>query len=156
VPVPVTAPGATLTATPTLTVAGAYGANDFVGTSATAITFANAVGAAGGYATIISARLHDYALQSAAAELWLFNAAPTPPNDNAAWSISDADVLKCIGVIVFDTYYTSALNSIAEGRNLPKKIKAAAAATSIYGCLVTRGAPTYATGDVTVTLELEW
>lgn len=142
-----------VTATPTLTVAGAYNNNDFVGTSATAIVFANAVRVTGGTGKVISARLIDRALQSVSAELWLFSAAVTPPNDNAAWSISDSDAATFIGVIPFGTYYASALNSVSQVLNI--QMGFSLLATTLYGCLVTRGAPTYASGDLTVTLAIE-
>jgi len=144
--------GITVTVTPTLSVAGAYVANDFVGTSATAMTFANAARVAGGSGVIESAVLVDGDLQSVDAELWLFDTAVTPPNDNAAWTISDAHALTCIGVIVFDTYYASALNSVGVANGL--NIAFSAIATSIYGCLVTRGAPTYTSGKLSVRLSI--
>ena len=51
--------GITTTVTPTLSVAGRYAANDFVGTSATAMTFANAVRVSGGSGVIETAILVD-------------------------------------------------------------------------------------------------
>ena len=145
--------GITITVTPTLTVAGAYAANDYVGTSTTAMTFANAARVSGGSGVIETAILVDGDLQSIAAELWLFDTAPTPPNDNAAWSISDADALTCIGVIPFSSYYASALNSVsvAKAQNIAFS---AVGGTSIYGCLVTRGAPTYVSGNLSVRLAI--
>ena len=145
--------GITITVTPTLTVAGAYAAGDFVGTSTTAMTFANAARVSGGSGVIETAMLVDGDLQSIAAELWLFDTAPTPPNDNAAWSISDADALTCIGVIPFSSYYASALNSVsvAKAQNIAFS---AVGGTSIYGCLVTRGAPTYVSGNLSVRLAI--
>jgi hypothetical protein len=137
--------------TPTLTTHASYIANDFVGTDATPMTFAGATRLAAGSGIIQSAELIDYALQSVAAELWLFNATVTAPADSAAWSISDADSLKCIGVIPFSTYYASALNSVSQVDNIGKAF-VLPAGTSLFGCLVTRGAPAYASGDVSVRL----
>lgn len=142
-----------VTVTPTLTVAATYVANDFVGTSSTAMTIA-AARINDGTGVIQSAILIDYALQSISTELWLFDASVTPPLDSAAWSISDADALKCIGVISFSTYYASALNSVAVGSFQPIAFKAAAGTQNIYGCLVTRGAPSYATGNVSIRLSI--
>lgn len=34
-------------------------------------------------------------------ELWFFDAAPTGLNDNGVWALSDADLLKCVGVEEF-------------------------------------------------------
>ena len=138
--------------TPVLTVHANYASGDFVGTSATALEFTNAVRTAGGSGTIIGATLIDYALQSVAAELWLFSSTVTPPADSAAWTFTDAT--NCIGVIPFSTYYASAVNSVSTGTipngNIPFVLPATA--TSLYGALVTRGAPTYASGDLTIRL----
>ena len=121
--------GTTVTVNPVLTVAGAYIAGDFVGTSAAAIAFANAVRVAGGSGVIESAVLIDAALQSASCELWLFDTAVTPPADNAAWTISDGNAATCIGVIPFSTYYASALNSVSTAEGLNIAFSAAATAT---------------------------
>lgn len=140
--------------TPTLTVAATYIANDYVGESGVAMDFATVARINGGTGIIHSAILIDRALQSVPCELWLFDTAPTPPNDSAAWTISDADAAKCIGVIPFNTYYASAANSVSQGGRdiggIP--FKAGAADRSIFGCLVTRGAPAYASGDLTIRL----
>jgi hypothetical protein len=146
--------GITITVNPVLTVAGAYISGDFVGTSATALIFANAARVAGGSGVIKSAMLIDAALQSIACELWLFDTAVTPPNDNAAWTISDGDAATCIGVIPFSTYYASALNSVANGIVPNGGIGFSAVATTIWGCIVTRGAPTYASLNLTLRLSI--
>ncbi len=135
-------------AQPVLTVAGAYSINDYVGTSATAIIFANAARVVGGGGIIQRAILVDYALQSGAMELWLFDTAVTPPADNAAWTISDAHAATCIGVIPFSIYHASALNSVSPAPNLGMAFNCAAADTAIYGCLVTRYAGTWASLDL--------
>ena len=144
---------ATVTVTPTLTTHASYVSGDFVGTDATAITIA-AGRVNDGTGVIQSAVLIDYALQSITTELWLFDSAPTPPNDSAAWTISDAHALKCIGVIKFDTYFANAANSVAVGSFQPIAFKCASGTQNIYGCLVTRGAPTYASGDVSIRLSI--
>jgi len=141
--------------TPVLTVAGVYSANDYVGTSGntTAITAAR-VDAGSGW--IISARLIDYAKQSLAMECWLFNAAITPPADNAAWTLSDADLLKLVCIIPFNTYYASALNSAAPGIPIaPAAFVCPPAVKTLFPYLVTRGAPTYASLDLTVVFSIE-
>ena len=150
----VVSPATLVSANPVLTVAGAYGANDYVGTSAAAMAFANAVRVAGGTGVIHSAVLIDAALQSLPLELWLFDTNITPPNDNAAWTLTDAHAATCIGVIPFSTYYASALNSVSVQSGLGIGFKAAAGATGIWGVLVTRGAPTYASLDLTVKLGI--
>ncbi len=142
----------TIVVTPTLTVGATYVANDFVGTNNTAMTFAGAARIAAGSGMVVGATLIDYALASVAAELWLFSAAPAGLGlDSAAFTITDADALLCIGVIPFASYYASALNSISNGSIpngcLPYKL---AAGTSLFGALVTRGAPAYTNGLVSV------
>jgi hypothetical protein len=140
------APTTNVTANPVLTVAGAYIAGDYVGTSAAAIEFEDAVRASGGSATIKSVVVIDKALQSIAGELWLFDAAVTPPADNAPWSITDLDAAHLIGIIPISTYYASALNSVAQEHST--LIQFTASGTSIFGCFVTRGTPTYASLDL--------
>lgn len=142
----------TVTVTPSLSTAGLYAANDYVGTSATAMAFANVVRVPGGSGVIESAVLIDKALQSVSCELWLFDRAVVPPNDNAAWSISDNDAAQCIGVVPFSSYYASALNSVSIAR--AQNIAFVAVNRTIWGCLVTRGAPTYVSGSVVVRLSV--
>ena len=142
--------------TPTLTVSASYAANDYVGSSSDDSEYASAALYAGGSGWISGAILIDYALQSVACELWLFDTTVTPPADSAAWSISDADAKNCVAVIPFTTYRASALNSVAHGDELPKKFVCASGSTSLYGCLVTRGAPTLTSGDYTVRLMIDY
>lgn len=144
----------TIQMTPVLTVAGLYSDGDFVGTSGAAIAFANAGLAVGKGGLIESAILTDYAAQNASIELWLFTANVTPPADNAAWTITDAHALTCIGVITFDIYKASAANSVSPQSNLGLAFNCAAAATTIYGCLVTRTAKTWATGELSVSISI--
>jgi len=149
------------TVTPVLSVAGTFSANDYVGTSGTAMVFspcgegrsANGGGARG---YVVGARMIDFALKSISTELWVFDTAVTPPADNAAWSISDADSAHLICVIPFSTYYASALNSVSAGEpeGGPARYITADTNTNLYGCLVTRGAPVYTTGDLTVRLSI--
>jgi hypothetical protein len=143
-----------VSATPVLTVAATYVANDYVGTSATPITFTNAVLDAGGTGVIVSAVLVDYALQSVACELWLFDTAITPPDDSAPWTLSDAHAARLLGVIPFSTYYASALNSVSVVNPVAMSIKALSGSRNIYGCIVTRGAPAYASLDLTIRLMI--
>lgn len=148
--------GLQITVTPTLTVGATYVANDFVGTSATGMTFAGAARIAAGTGRVIGAILHDYVLASVAAELWLFTVTPAGlPADSAAFTITDN--LTCIGVIPFNTYYASALNSISNGTipNGQIPFKCAVADTALYGALVTRGAPPYTNGLVSVSIFVD-
>lgn len=139
----------------TLTVGATYASGDFVGTSATPITFANAARTTAGDGIIHSVTISDPAASAAVAlELWLFNATVTPPADSAAWDLSDANGLKCVGVINIPTtaQYLSSATGVMSLNNIGLKYNCAA--TSLFGCLVTRGAPTY-TGTLQVTLAVE-
>lgn len=145
-----------ITVSVTLTVGATYASGDFVGTSTTPISFANAVRTTGGSATIRAITISDPAASTAAAlELWLFNATVAPPADSAAWALSDADGLKCVGVTSFATtdQFLSSATGIIHKNNL--QIQYHCAATTLFGALVTRGTPTY-TGTLQVMLEIEY
>jgi hypothetical protein len=144
-----------VTVTPVLTVAGLYASGDFVGTSATAMDFTPMARAAAGSGLILGALLVDDSAQTVPLELWLFHTAPAgPPADNAAFTMTDAGALNRIGVIEFNTYHASALNTASDGEicNGHAPFVCAAGDQSIFGVLVTRGAPTYATGQLHITL----
>jgi hypothetical protein len=139
---------------PTLTVHATYVSGDYVGESGVPMTFANSARVNNGTGVIVGAVLVDYALQSVAGELWLFDTAPTPPNDSAAWTITDANAARCLGIVPFTTYYASALNSVCPVGGLTIAFQTLAASKAIYGCFVTRGAPAYASGDLTFRLRV--
>jgi hypothetical protein len=142
-------------ATPVLSVHATYVTGDYVGQSAVPITFNSCARVSGGTGTITSAILIDYALQSITGELWLFDTIVTPPGDSAAWTLSDAHAATCLGVIPFSTYYASALNSVSSGVPAsPIAFKCGVAVRELYGCFVTRGSPTYASGDLTFRLNI--
>lgn len=148
-------PTVAIAASVTLTVGATYAAGDFVGTSAAPISFANAARVSGGSGTIRSVTISDPSASTAAAlELWLFNATVTPPADSAAWNLSDADGLKCVGVIQIPTtaqFLSSATGVMHVGL---LGLQFHCAATTLFGALVTRGTPTY-TGTLQVMLEIE-
>ena len=144
-----------ITFTPVLTVAATYVSGDFVGTSAAPMTFSSCARVAGGTGLVTSCMLIDYGLQSVAGELWLFDGSVTAPADSAPWSLSDSDMLKCIGIIPFSTYYASALNSVSFGiPSLAIGFKCGSALRELYGCFVTRGAPTYSSGNLSFRLNV--
>lgn len=150
-----------LTVTPTLTVGGTFSTGDYVGTSGTAMVFSGAAqgraaagGGGGGY--IVSARVVDgTGAIGVNCELWLFDTPVTPPADNAAWSISDADAAHNVAIIPISTWYASALNTIGVGSPVAAaRYDCAVGGDNLYGCLVTRGAPVYANGALTVRLTV--
>jgi len=141
--------------TPTVT-AGGYTAADAVGGL---LTFSNAVradGSAGSSADANSGEIRSVVLidkavgnTSTTYELWLFDTTYTEIADNAAWAITDAVALTCVGVIPLTDIRTSSNNLVytARGTGLAFTIPSG---TSLFGQLVCRGtAPTYgATSDV--------
>ena len=139
---------------PTLTVHANYAANDYVGTSGVAMEFLNCAKVDGGGGAITGVILLDAAVQSVACEVWLFDSDPTPPNDSAAWTITDANLLRLIGIVPISTYYASAVNSVGQNLDATIPFKCASGSKALYGCIVTRGAPTYASGDLTVILKV--
>lgn len=145
-----------IAASVTLTVGATYVTADFVGTSGAPISFANAVRTSGGSATLRSVTISDPAASAAVAlELWLFNATVTPPADSAAWNLSDADGLKCVGVVPIPTtaQFLSSATGVMHVSNLGLQFHCAA--TTLFGALVTRGSPTY-TGTLQVMLDIEY
>ena len=142
-------------ATPVLGPDVAYAAGDAVGTL---LSFADAVRVVGGSGVIEAVIVADKAKQSAAMDLLLFDANPggTTVTDNAALTVADADLVKCIGVIPItaEDYHAIADNSVASLRNLGAAFKVAAG-TTLYGVLVARGTPTYAgASDLVVRLAI--
>ena len=132
--------------TPTIT-AGAYVAGDAVGGL---LTFANvARGQHTGVVTTVV--VSDLAAQGVDLELVLFGATFTPTADNAPFDPTDADLLNCIGVVPLDDHYAFNDNGITQRRNIGLWFESQS--ENLYGQLVTRGAPTYAsTSDLQVTL----
>lgn len=70
-------------------------------TAPTATKFLNVVDAVGGYGVIRAVQLFDSAAQSTAGDfkLWIFTAAITLPNDNEAFSPTDAQLLTAVAAI---------------------------------------------------------
>lgn len=105
----------------TATIAGmttattAYTAGDQLGTL---VSLSSMTNASGGYGTITGLWVYDDSSVIGGLELYFFNASITPASDNAAFSVSSADMLKCCGSIIVPTpvntgngYYIS-LNSV--------------------------------------------
>ena len=140
-------------ATISINVTGTYATGDYVGPSGTATEFTSSVRTSGDSGLIASALLIDNGKQNITGELWLFSANVTAPADNAAWALSDADMAKLIGIITFDTYCNASAQSAAQVTGAAIAFEAISS-TSIWGCWVTRGAPTYAPGDLIIKLSI--
>jgi len=130
--------------------AAAYHAGDIVGAVVDLTPMGRANGG-GGYIT--GAVLTDYALQSIAGEAWLSSVTPAgAPADNAAWTMTDND--DAVGVIPFNTYYASALNSVSNGAipNGSMPFVCEGGDQSLFLAFVTRGTPTYIANGLILTL----
>lgn len=143
----------TITQTPTIT-AGAYSIGDAVGGL---LTFADAALGNGREAEIKTLVIVDRGQQEVALDLVLFDRTFTATVDNAAFDPTDADLANTIGMIpVLPEHYTRFVdNSLAMIRPVGLYFTTGANA-NIYGQLVVRGIPTYAsTGDLTVKLTVK-
>jgi hypothetical protein len=101
--------------------------------------------------------LVDQANQKIAKDLVIFRSNPsaTTFTENGALDVADADALKIVGVIpIAATDYVSfADNAVATVK--PNLAVHADDGSTLYACLVERGAPTYvATTDLQMTLEV--
>lgn len=154
----VTAGGSTAfpVVTPTLSVAGQYATGDYIGASTAPQSFANAVRNSGGSGVLQSLVVTDKTTDAAVdLEIWLFSATFTAPTDNAAWAITDAHQLLCLGVVEIpsEKWYANSNGKVATVPNIGLPIKPAA--TSLFFALVARGTtPTWASGDLQLTLGI--
>jgi len=127
-----------------------YASGDLIGTK---VIFDGGLIGTKGYIQTI--RLTDLAKQDASIDVYLFSADPdgTTFTDNAELDIVDADLSKVMGVVTMDTYFDTADNSIAFARNLA--IPFESTSTILYGVLVSRGTPTYASvADINIQLGI--
>lgn len=142
--------GDTIAQTPTVT-AGAYSANDCVGG---VLTFANAARTSGEGGFITDVMIVDDAGQDVALELWLFDQTFTSPGDNAAWAATEAELHNLVAIYSTDDGQWRAAGTPSVC-HLKEVARFQAAATSLFGQLVTRGTPTFAaTDDVTVMIKV--
>lgn len=141
-------------ATPSISTS-AYADGDLIGTK---LTFTAALRSSGGASGALqSATLTDLAAQNAAIDLILFNADPTSTTftDNAAFDIADADLSKVVARVAFTAsdYFSFADNSVAQVDSLGLGLSGPS--RDLYGALVSRGTPTYATAsDLTVRIAV--
>lgn len=131
---------------------GGYSAGDLIGTK---MTFADVISADQGGGSIVGAIVVDLSKQNSALDLLLFGddldsgtgAGTTwATGDDAALDAADSDLATCIGHISIGTGDYSILNdnSIANvSTNLPFYISG----KNLYGLVVARGTPTFASTD---------
>lgn len=133
----------------------AYAAGDAVTNSTSApaaLTFTSAADSNGGSGMIVGARLVDSAAQATKGqfELWVFAgaAAPTPDNDNAAFTPTDAELANIITVIPFTTPYTGDATAGAGGNcvyladGVNAVFKCDSGTPNLFGLVVVRNAYT--------------
>lgn len=140
--------------TPTFTVGGAGASGDYQGKS-TAPEFFTRVARRDGFPAIIkSVVITDKTTTAAVAmELWLFESTFTAPTDNDAWAISDADQLKCVGVLELaaNRWYANSNGKVFSDDRFCLPLKPTAQA--LYFALVARGVtPAWVTGDLQISL----
>lgn len=126
-----------------------YTAGDQVADSASAptvITFSDVARTEGGTGWIVDALCIDSANQATKPNfrLYLFDTAPTPNNDNAAWAPSDAEMATLLAEIDFATWIIGKADSGADGNcasfiaNIAVPFVCAKDSKDIYGLLVER------------------
>jgi hypothetical protein len=149
----------TARATPVIT-AGAYSALDAVGSK---MEFEDVCTPFSNTGAIVQAHIKDNAKQNALLYLVLFDRDFTATADNAAFTVSDADLLNCVCVLEFAAakYISFADNSMAmvEPANytLERPFELQEGGTSLFGQLmVVTSTPTYvATNDLRVELLIK-
>jgi hypothetical protein len=141
----------------------AYAAGDAVTNSTSSpvvMTFANCARYSGGGGVISSVGMLDSAsvATKGSFELWLFTVAPTPDNDNAVFTPTDAELASCVGVYPLITNYVGDATAGAGGNAVyesAEKLRPfVCATTSLFGLLVVRNAYVPVSAEV-FTLFLE-
>ena len=123
---------------PGIGAAAAYTANDQMG-AVFRITGVPVLG------SIADCRFHDLDDEGIDKEIWLFSGEPTLAADNAAFSLSDTDLLNVVGVFVFSTWRDAVNNQLGLTSNTPASYSAPAGI--LYGAVKTLGADNIAAGS---------
>lgn len=135
-------------ATPVVTSGSAYATGNAVGGL---LTFASMARVNGQGGVLQSAVLRDKNGNNVSYDLFLFDSAPAAPTDKTAYALG-TDLAKCIGSVSFVGIVQAGTPGLvtAVGLGLAYRI---GSGTTLYGVLVARGAPTFAsTADVSVEL----
>lgn len=140
-----------------MSVAGAYATGDYMGTTTTPQSFSNVVRSSGGTGILKSILVSDKGTgTNVEMELWIIDRTFTAPTDNAAWDLSDANMLFVQAVIPIEStgWHASSAGQVYADNTLSWPIKPSTG-TSIFYALVARGGtPVFASGDLTVTLGI--
>lgn len=147
-----------VSSTVVMSVAGVYSTGDYMGTTTTPQSFANVTRTAGGGTGIIKSIMISDKLTTAnvAMELWIIDRTFTAPTDNAAWDLSDANMLFVQAVIPLSTsnWYSSSAGQVYFDGTLNYPIKPNASNT-VYYALVARGTtPSFTSQDLTITISV--
>jgi len=136
------------------TSAAAYTALDQVGGL---LTFSGVADAAQGAAIVESLALVDNEKKDAALVLFLFSRPPTLAGDNAAFSVSDADMAYCLGTISIPSASyvdVAALNSVCTVPNVQLQVQneevrsGTKLCQEVYGALLlASGTPNWSAAD---------
>jgi hypothetical protein len=121
----------------------AYTANDAFADSASSptsggFTLTGMCRISGGSGVLTDATLVYSTSVAVSGVVYLYDSAPTAQNDNAAWSVSDADQLKLVGTITFNTVADGA-NAIDHEKNLNIGYTCSGATTLRYMVKITTG-----------------
>lgn len=115
--------GITMTATVTRPAdTNAYAANDAFSNSTSAPTagggtLTDAARISGGSGVIRDIIVLYSTATAVDGEIWIYDSAPTAQNDNAAWSVTDADQAKLVAIIPFTTV-ADTLNAVQHIKGL--------------------------------------
>lgn len=138
-----------------MSAAGAYATGDYMGTTTVPQSFPNAARTSGGTGIIKSIMISDKILTTnVAMELWIIDRTFTAPTDNAAWDLSDANMLFVQGVIPIVTtgWYASSAGQVYFDSTLSIPFKISTG-TSLFYALVARGTtPAFTSSDLTISI----
>jgi len=140
-----------------MSVAGSYSTGDYIGTSLTPQSFSNSVRVDGGTGIVKSILISDKIITSNVdMELWIIDRSFTAPTDNAAWDLSDPNMLFVQGVIPISTtgWYASSAGQVYNDNTLSIPFKVSNGKDLFYA-LVSRGTtPVFTSSDLTISLGI--
>lgn len=128
----------------------AYADGDVIGTATNhVLTFENAIDETGGdgadILAVVKAWVIDSAKQSTlpSLELWLFTAAPAAQADNAAFGVTDAELMAgFVGIFPLSTSYVGKASDNCIFESDEQAIQCQLSGNDLYGVLVVRNAYT--------------
>ena len=133
-----------------------YTAGDVIGDgdatlAAKPLAFEDVVDTPGGSGILASVTIAHSAAEATALlpELWLFSAPPTMVADNAAWTLTDADILNCVAVISFSSSFIGYIsnNTFFQAGEICRPFVCPAGVRRLYGVLIARNAYTPLAGE---------